>query len=110
MWSADGDNQWLIIELKQSFDVQHVKLAFQPGQKRESYFDIFGSVDKVDWEPILVKSASCAFSGDPQVFEFPPSKTGKEFNYIKLVNSTDSWNYLSELKIFGYPDSKFPCL
>ena len=48
MWSADGDNQWLIIELKQSFSVQHVKLAFQPGQRRESYFDILGSTDKVD--------------------------------------------------------------
>jgi uncharacterized protein YjdB len=105
MWSADGDNQWLIIELKHPFDVQHVKLAFQPGQKRESYFDILGSVDKVSWEPILIKSASCAFSGDLQVFEFPPSKTGKEFKYIKLVglgNSTDTWNCISELKIFGY--------
>jgi hypothetical protein len=105
MWSADGNNQWLIIELKKSFSVQHVKLAFQPGQRKESYFDILGSVDKVNWEPILTKSASCDFTGDLQVFEFPPSKTGKEFNYIKLVgqgNSTDTWNYISELKIFGY--------
>jgi uncharacterized repeat protein (TIGR02059 family) len=105
MWSADGDSQWLILELKHSFDVQHVKLAFQPGQRIESYFDILGSVDKVTWEPILTKSASCAFSGDLQVFEFPSSKTGKEFDYIKLVgrcNSTDTWNYISELKIFGY--------
>jgi uncharacterized repeat protein (TIGR02059 family) len=104
MWAANGNDQWLILKLKQSFNVQHVKLAFQPGQKKESYFDIFGSVDKVNWEPILTKSASCAFSGDIQVFEFPPSKADKEFNYVKLVglgNSTDSWNYVSELKIFG---------
>jgi uncharacterized repeat protein (TIGR02059 family) len=104
IWAANGDDQWLILKLKQSFSVQHVKLAFQPGQKKESYFDIFGSVDKVNWEPILTKSASCAFSGNIQVFEFPPSKADKEFNYIKLVglgNSADSWNYVSELKIFG---------
>jgi uncharacterized repeat protein (TIGR02059 family) len=104
MWSANGDNQWLIMELKHPFDIQHVKLAFQPGQKRESYFDILGSVDKVAWEPILTKSASCAFSGDPQVFEFPASKTGIDFNYVKIVgrcSSTDTWNYISELKIFG---------
>jgi hypothetical protein len=111
MWSADGDSQWLILELKHSFDVQHVKLAFQPGQRRESYFDILGSVDKVTWEPIFTKSASCAFSGDLQVFEFPSSKTGKEFDYIKLVgrcNSTDTWNYISELKIFGYRHRNSP--
>lgn len=104
MWAADGDNQWLIIELAQSFYMQHVRLAFQPGQRRESYFDILGSTDKVTWEPILTKSASCSFSGDKQVFEFPPSKTVEKFDYLKLIglgNSEDKWNYISELEIFG---------
>jgi uncharacterized protein YjdB len=104
-WSSDGNDQWLIVELKQSFDIQHVKLAFQPGEERESYFDILGSEDKVNWEPILVKFASCSFSSDLQVFEFPPSKTEKEFKYVKLIgrgNSVDTWNNISELKIFGH--------
>lgn len=106
MWSANGDNQWLIVELSESFTIQHVKLAFQPGQKGESYFDILGSEDKVNWEPVLIKSSSCGFSGDLQVFDFPPSKTGKEYKFVKLVgrtNSFDSWNYISEFKIFGFP-------
>jgi uncharacterized protein YjdB len=105
MWSSDGDNQWLIIELKHSYAIQHIKLAFQPGQRSESYFDILGSADKLSWEPIMDKAASCGFSGDLQVFDFPPSKTGKEFDYVKIVghgNSADTWNYISELKIFGY--------
>jgi hypothetical protein len=105
MWASDGDNQWLTMKLKHSYNVQHIKLAFQPGQKRESYFDILGSTDNVNWEPILIKSASCGFSGDLQVFEFPYSKQEKEFNYIKLIgrcNSVDTWNYISEIKIFGY--------
>jgi len=105
MWSANGDNQWLIMELKELFNIQLVKIGFQPEQKRESYFDILGSDDKLTWEPILTKSSSCDFSGDLQVFNFPPSKTEKEFRYIKLVghsNSGDSWNYFSEFKIFGF--------
>lgn len=105
MWSANGENQWLIIELKQLFAVQHLKIAFQPGQKRESYFDILCSTDKLVWEPILTKSVSCSFTGDLQVFEYPLSKTEKDWKYIKLVgrgNLTDAWNYISELKIFGY--------
>lgn len=105
MWSADGDNQWLLLTLKEPFSVQHVKLAFQPGQKRESYFDILGSDDMVTWEQVLTKSNSCAFTGDPQVFDFPTSKAAKEFRYIKLIghgNSTDTWNYISEFRIFGY--------
>jgi uncharacterized protein YjdB len=105
MWSTEGNNQWFIVQLKHPFSIQHVKLAFQPGQKRESYFDILGSTDKYSWETILTKSVSCFFSGDLQIFEFPTSKTGKEYNYIKFIglgNSIDSWNYISELKIFGY--------
>jgi uncharacterized repeat protein (TIGR02059 family) len=105
MWSAIGGDQWIILELKGYFNIQHIKVAFQPGQKKESYFDVLGSNDKENWEPILTKSKSCAFSGDLQVFEFPPSKTEKEFRYVKLVgqgNSLDSWNYISELRIFGY--------
>jgi hypothetical protein len=105
LWAADGDNQWLIMELKELFSIHHVKLAFQLGQRRESYFDLLGSQDKVSWEPILTKSSSCAFSGDLQVFDFPPSKAGKEFKYVKLVgqsNSVDSWNTISEFRIFGY--------
>jgi hypothetical protein len=105
MWAAEGEEQWLIADLKHTFFARHVILAFQPGQKRQSYFEILGSVDNVYWDTILTKTASCDFSGNLQVFEFPLSKTGKEFNYIKLIglgNSEDTWNYISELKIFGY--------
>jgi hypothetical protein len=105
MWSAIGDDQWIILELKGAFNIQHIKVAFQPGQRKESYFDVLGSNDKENWEPVLTKSRSCAFSGDLQVFEFPPSKTDKEYRYVKLVgqgNSLDSWNYISEFRIFGY--------
>jgi hypothetical protein len=105
MWSANGDDQWLIMELKELFSIQHVKISFQPGQKAESYFDVFGSEDKETWDPILTKSASCGFSGDLQVFDFPVSKSLVEYRYIKLVghsNSVDSWNHISEFKVFGY--------
>ncbi len=105
MWSASGDDQWIIFELKESFNIQHVRIAFKPGQIRESYFDILGSKDKLIWEPILNKSASCSFSSDLQVFDLPQSKSGEEFKYIKLIghgNSLDDWNYISEFRIFGH--------
>jgi len=105
MWSVNGNDQWIILELSRPFNIQHLELAFQPGQKREFYFDILGSNDKEKWEPILTKTRSCSFSGDLQVFEFPASKTEREYKYVKLVgqgNSTDKWNYIAEFWIFGY--------
>jgi uncharacterized repeat protein (TIGR02059 family) len=104
MWSVNGIDQWIILELDGTYSIQYVKLAFQPGQKKEFYFDIFGSNDKENWEPVLSKSRSCAFSGNLQVFDFPASKTEREFRYVKLVgqgNSTDKWNYIAEFRIFG---------
>ncbi len=111
MWSANGDNEWLVIKLKRPFRVDHVKLAFQAALIGESYFDILGSTDQITWEPILIKSGSCGFAGDLQVFEFPQAKTDKEYSYIKLVgrcNSTDTWNKISEIKIFGYNYQESP--
>ena len=105
MWAANGTGEYLIIELKEPFSVQHVKLAFQPGQKKESYFDLSGSNDMEKWEPILIKSVSCDFSGDLQVFDFPRAKAEREYRYIKLTgqgNLSDKWNYISELRIYGY--------
>jgi uncharacterized repeat protein (TIGR02059 family) len=105
MWSVNGNDQWIILELNGTYTIQHVELAFQPGQKKEFYFDLFGSNDKENWEPVLSKSRSCAFSGNLQVFDFPASKTEKEYRYVKLVgqgNSTDKWNYIAEFGIFGH--------
>lgn len=105
MWASNGDNQWVLLELKEPFSVQYIDMAFQSGQKKTSVFDIVGSDDMITWEPILSKTNSCAFSGALQVFDFPASKADKEFKYIKLIghgNSTDSWNYISEFRIFGY--------
>lgn len=104
MWLAEGDNQWIILTLKQPFNIQHIKIAFNPVQFRLFYFDILGSNDKLTWEPILNKAESCVFSGNIQVFSFPSSKTEKEYSFIKLVghsNLTDKWNCISELRIYG---------
>jgi hypothetical protein len=59
----------------------------------------------VKWEPILIKSVSCDFSGNLQVFDFPHAKAEREYRYIKLTgqgNLSDNWNYISELRIYGY--------
>ncbi len=111
MWAANGDNQWLIVELKEPFSIHHVRLSFLQGQKTESFFDILGSEDMLTWEPVLLKTNSCNFSGGLQVFNFPPSKKSREYRYVKLVghgNSTDSWNYISEIRILGYPAVRIP--
>lgn len=105
MWSANGDEQWVVMELREPFSIQHIRIAFKPGQKAEAYFDILGSNDKENWEPVLIKTASCGFSGDLHVFDFPETKSQIGYRFVKLVghsNSSDSWNHISEFRVFGY--------
>ena len=103
-WSVKGDNQWLLLKLDEPFNISHLEISFSPGQKYESYFDIFASKDNLIWESILNKAVSCNFSGDIQVFDFPSTKTNTEYSYIKVVghgNSLNNWNSFSEFKTIG---------
>jgi len=103
-WSVNGDNQWLLFTLTYPFKVSHIQLGFISDQKYESYFDIYASKDNLNWEPAIIKKASCSFSGNLQFFDFPAEKTLTAYSYVKLIghgSALDSWNNYSEMKVFG---------
>lgn len=103
-WSANGDNQWLLLKLSDPFKISHLVLAFLIGQDYKSFFDIYASKDNVIWDHILTSAASCKFSGERQVFDFPALYTNTEYSYLKYVghgNSTNFLNSVSEFKIYG---------
>ena len=103
-WAISGDNQWLFLKLTESSKISHIEISFLKGQKYSSAFDIYASQDNVIWEPILMKAASCDFSGDAQVFDFPAALTNTEYSYVKLIghgNSQDDMNIISEFTVFG---------
>jgi Putative flagellar system-associated repeat/Secretion system C-terminal sorting domain/Right handed beta helix region len=105
-WCADGDNQWLSLSLAGPFKISHLLIAFLPGQSYSSYFDIYASGDKIAWEPILINETSCNFSGHFQVFDLPALNLNKDYSYIKYVghgNSLNTFNDISEFKVFGNP-------
>ena len=89
------------------FKISHFEVAFLQGQKYSSYFDIYASKDHLIWEPILTRIASCNFTGDRQIFDFPALNKNTEYLYLKYVghgNSLNTWNNISEFKIFGSPE------
>lgn len=107
-WTSNGDDKWLIVKLARPFKISHLLLGFLTGQAYESRFDVYASKDKLNWEPVLTNISSCSFSGERQVFDFPPSNTTKDYQYLKYVghgNTLNALNNISELKIFGTPAS-----
>ena len=105
-WAISGDNQWLLLTLSKPYKVSHAGISFLKGQRYSSSFDIYASADNVNWDPILIEAASCDFSGDAQVFDFPAALTNTEYSFIKLIghgNSEDAMNTISEFSLFGIP-------
>jgi len=103
-WSAEGTNEWAVFEFEDEAAINYLKVGFLPGQKRESYFDIYASEDKINWDPVLLNESSCDFSGDLQNYDFPTHKSTSHYKYIKLVghgNSTSDWNSFSEIEFYG---------
>jgi uncharacterized repeat protein (TIGR02059 family) len=107
-WAISGDNQWLLLSLSKPYKVSHIGISFLKGQKYSSAFDIYASPDNINWDPILIEAASCDFSGDAQVFDFPAALTATEYTYIKFIghgNSKDAMNTISEFTLFGVPSN-----
>jgi uncharacterized repeat protein (TIGR02059 family) len=107
-WSSNGDNQWLIYTLNKPYKIDHLIISFLDGQKYESYFDVYASKDKVNWDHILTAAASCEFSGGSQVFVIPAVSSNTEYSYVKYLAHGNSVNYVntvSEFKVFGTPSS-----
>ena len=44
-WSADGDGQWLMMDLENKYFISYVKIAFYKGHQRKSIFDLQFSDD-----------------------------------------------------------------
>jgi uncharacterized repeat protein (TIGR02059 family) len=107
-WSSKGDDQWIISGLFSPFKISYLLLSF-PNDQTGDVFDIYASKDSLTWDPVLINAASCSFSGNLQVFDFPASFAGNEYSFVKIIghgNATDTWNHISELKIYGYSQEK----
>jgi hypothetical protein len=105
-WSSNGDNKWLLLTFAGPFKISHIEVAFLHGQQYESYFDVYASTDTLTWEPILINAASCNFSGERQIFNFPAENNNTEYSYLKYIghgNAVNRWNNISEFRIFGTP-------
>jgi uncharacterized repeat protein (TIGR02059 family) len=104
-WYSEGSDQWIFTKLFTPFKISHIQLTFPEGLLRAFYFDIYASADGITWDPVLSNAASCFFSGNPQVFEFPFFNTEIDYSFVKFVghgNTTDLTNFISEFKVFGY--------
>jgi chitinase len=102
-WSANGDGQWIKVNLGAVRTITHVKIAFYNGNLRQSRFDLQVSSDDSNWTSALTGGLSAGTSTAEQTFDFP-DVSGQWIRYLGHGNTANAWNSLLELSVFALPN------
>jgi hypothetical protein len=105
-WSANGQGQWLELDLGSVHTVGQVAIAWYLGNQREAVFDLEVSSDGVNWTPVF-SGVSNGTTTDLETFSFSPV-AARFVRYVGLGNSQSAWNSVTELQIFTHPDTEPP--
>ncbi|WP_127490532.1 discoidin domain-containing protein [Paenibacillus glycanilyticus] len=96
-WSADGNGQYLLVELAKAQNIDQVSILFYNGNTRYSTFDIEVSEDGVRFEKILDHQKSHKPSPNAiENFPFPKPVKAKYIKYVGYGNELNGWNSIVE--------------
>jgi hypothetical protein len=98
-WSAQGDGQWIRLDLGTTKTVSFVKIAFYVGDTRTSTFDVQTSTDGTNW----TTRASDTSSGTTTALE-TTDFTDVSARYVRILghgNSVNLWNSYTEVEVWG---------
>ncbi|MGP1991170.1 discoidin domain-containing protein [Zobellia laminariae] len=98
-WSAEGDGNWVIIDMGSSKEVNYVQIAFYGGDGRTYDFELQVSNDGASWTDVYGKrQRSSGQTEGLEDFEFP-SQNARYVRYVGYGNSSNNWNNLLEMKV-----------
>jgi glucose/arabinose dehydrogenase len=99
-WAANGDGQWIRLDLGASRRVAFVKLAVYSGATRIARFDVQTSSDGTTWNNALV-SAQSAMNANLQTFEFNDVPSARYVRIVGHGNTQNTWNSFFEIEVWG---------
>ena len=97
-WSANGDGQWLQLDLGSVRDVAVVGLAVYNGNSRRNLFDIQVSTDGASWSTVFSgqSSGTTTLEQNHDVADAP----ARYVRYLGHGSTVGTWNSVSELSVF----------
>jgi hypothetical protein len=101
-WSAEGDGQWLELDLGAVQTVASVSLAVYRGNERRNLFDLQVAGEDRAWSTVW--TGQSVLTAAEQAYEFPDQPA----RYIRYVGhgNTDpakaTWNSVTEMSVFGH--------
>ena len=100
-WAGYGTDATFTIELATESIIDYINIAFPSGNSRVYGYIILTSTDNETWTQVKDKQSSGTTTGLEEIDV--TNSTGK---YIKLVlegSNYNSWNYMSEIEVYGTP-------
>ncbi len=100
-WSANGDGQWLQLDLGATKNLSALKIAFYVGDTRVSTFDVQTSTNGTSWTTIASGLQSSGTTTALEIFDVP-DVSARYVRYLGHGNSVNLWNSLTEVEAWGY--------
>jgi hypothetical protein len=103
-WSGYGSNVSLLIDFGQEVNLDYLKIATYKGNERKQSFQLWsGTSMSGPWSKFNTKSTSGTTTG---LEEFDlTNKTGRYFRIKFTGNSSNLWNTVTDLEMYGTPTS-----
>jgi pimeloyl-ACP methyl ester carboxylesterase len=98
-WSAQGDGQWILLDLGKAVGIGSAKIAWHQGNQRIARFDIQTSGDASNWTTVYTGASS----GTTLALE-SCDVTDSVARYVRIVghgNSASVWNSITEVEVDG---------
>jgi len=99
-WSANGDGQWLQLDLGTTRTVSHVRIATYNGDTRQTRFDLQVATTPGAWTNILTNTLTSGTTTGEETFDFD-DVPARYVRYLGHGNTTNLWNSVTEVSVFG---------
>jgi lysophospholipase L1-like esterase len=101
-WSANGDGQWLQLDLGATQTVTHVRIATYNGNLRRGRFDVQVATMLGAWTTVLTGVLSSGTTTAEETYELTDTPA-RYVRYVGHGNTLNGWNSVTEISIFAAP-------
>jgi poly(beta-D-mannuronate) lyase len=100
-WSANGDGQWLQLDLGSTRSLALLKIAWHSGDARRATFDI--QIGDAPGGPFTTIAAGVQSSGTTTALETYeiPDAAARHVRVLGHGNTANAWNSISEIEVWG---------
>jgi hypothetical protein len=105
-WSANGDGQWIQLDLGTEQTVGFVKVAVYNGNSRQNHFDLQVSSGGGVWTTVWSGSSSGTTTAE-QTYDFT-DQSARWVRYLGHMNTVNGFNSVTEISVFSGTGSPTP--